>query len=863
MKNGKSRTGNARWMILSSIILHFTFSILHSSTAAIETTDNTVYRKPPNWCNTDRLGNLTGRDIPYGGFTGGVCGISNDTLRVTDRLMGVVASVWDGYDERSLIPYGYHPGDYDYYKTIGCYTNNTTRILDVINIGGYYEVYKTTGGLVSPALFWENPIEEALAAGNHQGLAARFGSRYLDALCGDTQPPISDSWQRALPFRRADADAWRFVFPVYGALEYDAHFYPTNEVSDPGYDRSHLYEWMAQAYWFNDIVNDKTNDYEYAALSLLDALYYSPITNVLEDVLKIDPGWTYLAAVTSDYWIASGPLGTLRLDLVSVDPLDPDYDDNITSWYGRNPSVPYGFSLDYVGEDDPTWYIRYWTYASGWDDALPGNRDLDSISTHGWTFTRHRPTFQDDFAHWRNMTRRLDYKRLGIICQLERHMEHTYDARQREDEPLPLIGLSSTHRMAWTAKPTNLAFRVTNDTVHGGFSVELLSDLYSRVVTWTLVTNDFSVATNSYGTCYPTARAPRPSLSGLIHSDGCYVPLYVTDSQIRDAISRALPFAPSTAPFLVEIEPIYYPAGAPYARAQFTWVITAINHLRRYETVATWDFDDGVYYAAASMESGDAVLRVYEQCSSVCYTPRDTGTNVAANLYWDSPEWPLRSIWNGGWVKAVEVPNLEALIASSNCPPQYAGSTSSSPMPWSGLDETNATYRAFRLAPFNRCETRSNLERERVRSIDLLNLEVADKFQELCGVRPESYISTYGHLTGDGEAALQRTLRPLQGQASLGIEYGEGSTYYVEADDALEISRVYNVRYDPTSGGQLTNAVPYDPGLGYMAGYMQFEFEYATNTLSGPSPAVRVDGHQNQIPKKIWKFRNLGDPDDN
>jgi hypothetical protein len=410
--------------------------------------------------------------------------------------------------------------------------------------------------------------------------------------------------------------------------------------------------------------------------------------------------------------------------------------------------------------------------------------------------------------------------------------------------------------------PTNLAFSVSNDTVHGGFSVELLSDLYSRDVTWTLVTNDFSIATNSYGTCYPTARAPRPSLSGLIHSDGCYVPLYVTDSQLRDAISYALTLEPSSAPYLVEIAPECYPAGAPYVHAQLLWRITAINHVYLPGVqVATWDFDDGVYYAAAS--AGDPLLREYWQRASMCYTPRDTSTNVAANLYWESPVWPLRSIWNGGWVKAVEVPTLEALIASSNCPPQYAGSTSSSPMPWSGLDETNATYRAFRLAPFNRCETRSNLERERVRSIDLLNLEVADKFQELCGVRPESYISTYGHLNGDGEAALQRTLRPLQGQANLGIEYGEGSTYYVEADAALEISRVYSVRYDPTSGGEITNAVPYDSGLGYMAGYMQFDFEYATNALSGPSPAVRVDGHQNQLPQKIWKFRNLGDPDNN
>lgn len=837
------------------------FSIPMLAMAAIETTDNTVYRKPPNWCNTDRLGNLTGRDIPYGGFTAGVCGVSNDTLRVTDRLMGVVASVWDGYDERSLIPYGYHPGDYDHYWSVGSYTNNTTRLLDVINVGGCYKVRKTTGE-VDPTRMFESPIEEALASDGHWGLAARYGSRYLDELCGDALPPISTNWQQVLPFRPADADAWRFVYPTYEALQFDTHFYPTNEVPYSSYDRDHLYGWMARQYWFEDIVNDKTNDYWSAVYSLYDALYDLPLTNVLEDVLKIDPGWNYPAAVTSDYWIASGPLGTLRLDLVSVDPLDPDYDDNITSWYGRNPSVPYGFSLVYVGEDDPTWYIRYWTYASGWDDALPGNRDLDSLSSHGWTFTRHRPCSADDFANWRNMTRRFDYKRLGIICQLERHMEHTYDARQREDEPLPLIGLSSTHRKAWTAVPTNLAFSVVNDTVTGGFSAELLSDIYSRDVTWTLVTNDFAIATNSYGNCYPTARAPRSSLSGLIHSDGCYVPLYVTIPQLRDAISRALTSEPSTPPFLVEIVPEYFPAGAPYARAQLMWGIVAINHVYSPTVrVAEWDFDDGVYYAAAS--AGDPLLREYWQRASVCYTPRDTGTNVAANLYWDSPEWPLRSIWNGGWVKAVEVPTLEALIASSNCPPQYAGSTSSSPMPWSELDETNATYRAFRLAPFARCETRSNLERERVRSIDLLNLEVADKFQELCGERPESYISTYGHLDGDGEAALQRTLRPLQGQASLGIVYGEGSTYYVEADDALEISRVYNVRYDPTSGGEITNTVPYDPGRGYMAAYMQFDFEYATNALSGPSPAVRVDSHQNQMTKKIWKFRNLGDPDNN
>lgn len=835
------------------------FSIPMLAMAAIETTDNTVFRKPPNWCNTDRLGNLTGRDIPYGGFTRGVCVESNATLRVTDRLMGVVASVWDGYDERSLIPYGYHPGDYNYYKTIGSYTNNTTRILDVINDGRYYEVYKTTGKLVSPDFFWENPIEEALAAGNHQGLAARYGSRYLDALCGYAIPPISTNWQQVLPFRRADADTWRFVYPTYEALQYDAHFYPTNEVSYSSYERDHLNGWMSQAYWFQAIVNDKTNDYEYAALDLLDALSDLPLTNVLEDVLKIDPGWNYEPRrLTNDYWTIDG----VRLSRTTH---SGEWDDlehaSYADWSGSSPS---GNWLAVGWEMGGLWTFNEQsngtTIVSSTISAGPESQILDFGNGHIATKTEFYAE-SDDFTHWRNMTRRLDYKRLGIICQLERHMEHTYDARQREDEPLPLIGLSSTHRMAWTAVPTNLAFSVSNDTVYGGFSAELLSDLYSRDVTWTLVTNDFSAATNSYGNCYPTARAPRPSLSGLIHSDGCYVPLYVTDSQIRDAISRALPFAPSPAPYLVEIEPIYYPAGAPYASAQLMWQITAINHLTRYETVATWDFEDGVYYAATS--AGDPLLREYLQNASVCYTPRDTGSNVTANLSWESPVWPLRSIWNGGWVKASEVPTLEALIASSNCPPQYADSTTTTPMPWSELDETNATYRAFRLAPSNRCETRSNLERERVGSIDLLNLEVADKFQKLCGALPESYISTYGHLDGDGEAALQRTLRPMQGHANLGIVYGEGSTFYVEADDTLVISRVYNVRYDPTSGGEVTNAVPYDPGLGYMAGYMQFEFEYATNALSGPSPAVRVDGHQNQMAKKIWKFRNLGEPDNN
>lgn len=829
-------------------------------TAAIETTDNTVFRKPPNWCNTDRLGNLTGRDIPYGGFTRGVCVESNTTLRVTDRLMGVVASVWDGYDERSLIPSGHHPGDYDYYRTIGSYTNNTTRILDVINDGRYYEVYKTTGKLVSPDFFWENPIEEALAAGNHQGLAARYGSRYLDELCGDALPPISTNWQQVLPFRPADADAWRFVYPTYGALEYDAHFYQTNEESYTTFDRDHLYGWMARAYWFADIVNDETDDYESAALDLLDALYDLPLTNVLEDVLKIDPGWNYEPRrLTNDYWTIDGV--KLRRTTHSGEWDDLEHA-SYADWSGSSPS---GNWLAVGWEMGGLWTFNEQsngtTIVSSTISADPKSQILDFGNGHIAIKTEFY-TESDDFTHWRNMTRRLDYKRLGIICQLERHMEHTYDARQREDEPLPLIGHSAMHRKAWTAVPTNLAFSVSNDTVYGGFSVELLSDLYSRDVTWTLVTNDFAVATNSYGTCYPTARAPRPSLSGLIHSDGCYVPLYVTIPQLRDAISRALTSEPSTPPFLVEIVPEYFPAGAPYARAQLMWGIVAINHVYSPTVrVAEWDFDDGVYYAAAS--AGDPLLREYLQRASVCYTPRDTSTNVAANLYWDSPEWPLRSIWNGGWVKAVEVPTLEALIASSNCPPQYADSTTTTPMPWSELDETNATYRAFRLAPFNRCETRSNLERERVESIDLLNMEVADKFQELCGVPPESYISTYGHLDGDGESALQRTLRPMQGHANLGIVYGESSTFYVEADDALEISRVYNVRWDPTSGGEITNAVPYAPGRGYMAGYMQFDFEYATNALSGPSPAVRVDGHQNQMPKKIWKFRNLGEPDNN
>ena len=101
--------------------------------AAIITERNDVFSSFPEsaiFRGTSAAPGIESQWIPYGTYTGGSGG--TEYLRVTSNLVGVVASVFDGYWERYNIGVNSSTNIRDYaYGEL--WTNDTRRVLDYIN----------------------------------------------------------------------------------------------------------------------------------------------------------------------------------------------------------------------------------------------------------------------------------------------------------------------------------------------------------------------------------------------------------------------------------------------------------------------------------------------------------------------------------------------------------------------------------------------------------------------------------------------------------------------------------------------------------------------------------------------------------
>ena len=484
--------------------------------------------------------------IPFGTFTGGTGG--TEIMRVTSNLVGVVASVFDGYEERKNVPQEYLPteGGYHYCYTFppvfntwafyddGTYlrtTNQTTRIADAINSSRYiawyhqgtnYTYYINSGGhgenieyrLANSYIY---PGDEDDRYSENEGLATFFGSSRLDALVGELggiSPPIGESWTSEIPFKTSDTSAWVLTWPTYAGLTNDIHFFTGStdawqRVSFP------FMSWLWPSHLY-PLWGDDTSE---AAYAVETNAYDKPLPIQLEDVLKVDPGWRYdvPATMTGEYYAVSGPIGPFRLDKVYDGGTRSMWDNSATA---SNMYVRLMLS-EGVHEGVETYDIAFEIMTNGATivniEGTAGRNDdpiliddLDSIHDYS---ARHVELWADtdDFANWRNYTTRLDWKRLGILCQLERHMEETYRTRDGEDY-LPCQRVSAIRTKSWTG--TKVLDVPMPETLPYETDVEL------KDIAWVYWTNTVNVTTNHLDWNFPTARAARPTIGGSVSGGG-------------------------------------------------------------------------------------------------------------------------------------------------------------------------------------------------------------------------------------------------------------------------------------------------------------------------------------------------------
>lgn len=852
--------------------------------AAIVTERNDVALYAPEhvkFVGTSSYPGIASEWIPYGTYTSGTGGV--EYLRVTSKLGGVIASAIDGLWERGNIPNGYVPGDrvwkYVFYpaenkyydsdngESLAAATTNILRITDMLNAAHILMCYHNADDTFSYAYsnqgieltlarnqLWDNLYDGYLC--EREGIAMSFGSRALDALItkdgGSTEPPISTSWTTALPFREADSNLWATVWPIYGAVSNDLHFY----VCPSNYNfRGYLYPAfdimdVDRDIWGYDVMGydgyDETLN-RGAAYDLMEALHRKPIPYNLEDVLSVDTGWKYEVppVCTSDWWTVSGPIGSFRLNKM-------DADFNGWEYYDSNPWLSlilydwgYRFNITDAG-----------TFQTIYQYDTTGDINSEFLSLGDYTAERTRLYADtDDYTHWQNGSTRLDWKRLGIICQLERQMEQTYRRNDNEDY-LPFQEVHAHHGKSGTT-PILKSLPVPNR--WGQSEYVSLSN-----VTWTL-TESRSSSTNELGWSYPTVRTPKPSFIygagvGGVDCGGLTITWGDFTNRIYEAIVSHDAHSGS-----IYTHPIIHLEDEPLGVGVVFWIVNSASSVS----------DFGFFWSAQDLFP-DASATNYElsvrcdigKSAHVRYTTSREDQERAIMERLDPH--PNTNTWNRSYVARQTRPTLEIMIAAAgdHARADVGGDDLFDPLPWDAIKDISVSERFFRMNPLcAEATTKSASDYNRLEMLRNLDIEIKDKCVELGGL-DVSMAHHVADMKPEEEAAMIRGVQTAGAYLKFGVVYNEkfigmdstNSYLYVNYEidghgnlDVLDVSTL-------TTNGmyRIDSDTPICFGT---YGWRQSSYERDTiPSYTGNYENVRVDAHQNQMIKTLWRFKNLRDP---
>lgn len=820
--------------------------------AAIITERNDVFSIFPEsavFRGTSAAPGIVSQWIPYGTYTGGSGG--TEYLRVTSNLVGVVASVYDGYWERYNIGVNSSTNIRDYaYGEL--WTNDTRRVLDYINATRSPLVYGDWQGLRTND-YARECIEERLCPTS--GLfAVAFGSRVLDALAVNVDPPIPTSWTAAIPFSAADADDWVSVWPTYNILTNDAHFLTsTNRTPWRNHVSSFLY-----------LGNFAGQDYSAACDDLFDALDNKFVPVTMPEVLAYDTGLKYPnGSPTNDYWIS----WDVRLD----GNIDQGW-----SYFGE--SLGYDgmqYYIDYWGDDDPYWNLRVIdeygevTGSPGYYlvDALEqGDRNFSSFDGNE---TRRIRLYDetDDFAHWRNMTRRLDWRRLGIICQLERQMETTY--YPRGSDQLPLVAEYAEVGNTYTGS-LSVAYTIAQapDPDTGDWPVTWEGSLSD--VNWQREGSSRDVTTNFQGMSFPVAAAGQPFLVAGIPNTSVTLGYFdIPCPDMKDLCANYF----TTAPTEISDGNYFF---SVYGTFSIGGTAATLNIEGGYIMDSDYEYHDEYHqdtFGYWSFESGSADfgLTLGESKSAHSTYTLSDALSARSNLVESITRNDI-FFWNNGWIAERTLPTYEMMIAATNCADLVDVSFSEGwpvEMHWDDLAPSNGPQRVFRLSPEPTvAESRVALMNNRVAILLGLDREVKTRFASLAGQSVTSIASASANLTPSESAKLRAEIGAMHPPMHVTASTFQGDQEHYGYDDKMAYI-VIDGHLDIASGvvEAATIDYVYDQEIvpivnnAYRFGNWGLALGEAKAGMSATNcPPVRVDGHQSQMLKTLWRFKNLRDP---
>lgn len=395
----------------------------------------------------------------------------------------------------------------------------------------------------------------------HRGTVCRYSSERLRSFAGDSSP-ISSAWRAitegnadSFPFSEHGAEDDVRAYPTYEALGYDDIFFPTNDLTPEvrrtlRYPRPHLFK-LADYYYnygFNDFFGP---EYRSNVVEWVEALSKLPLVNLqggpvlMEDVLKHDPGWNYPRTVSNDYWVVNGsklggqPVGTLAW--ASTNTVTVGSRSNVTmrvTISGNGELL--NFSLHDAGSSRPfasfdkDGKVGYPYATTHFGFALTNSDDGCSRPFVG---TRVTKFLNDDLYHWRNGTTRLDWKRLGIVAQMERQMERSYKVEGPDDAYTRLEATTTgSRRMTYTNATVSIRYA-------GVSRLQGPRDCRVEIFptgTWTPVTNAVTAVTNRTSvSSFPTAWSGVPYYgAGAAASFEYLASHYVTEGMVSNVANQ-------------------------------------------------------------------------------------------------------------------------------------------------------------------------------------------------------------------------------------------------------------------------------------------------------------------------------------
>lgn len=779
-----------------------------SAAASIVTVRNGIFTYPPSYATfrgTDSEPGIAPPWIPYGTYTRGAG--SNEYARISAKLMGVVASAFDGLDERERMPLEFFAGEADYtirqtmlpdytnapYSDGGEFlrgiTNSSARILDAINADSFLTVYRTTV-IGETRYFYNNErtgqIEELLAheeSGDgiswHGGIARMYAGSALNEMCAAAQlatdPPISGGWTNRLPFIESDSNLWVNVYPIYAALGNDAHVFAATNAT-PTFYRPHF-------------------DY---APNMSCPRFFSP---------------AHLADVWGGDVLGTEQTGTGRALSKAL------------------ASMPMSYTVE---------------------DVLSYNTAMSAA----------------DYSHWHNMTARLDWKRLGIICQLESQMDRTYLVRDNEDR------IPQTQREAHMTRQYAMSMTVEIPTSGGAPQFE--TTFHAPATGWAKTSETTEATTNAVDWSFPTAQFHGAYIEGGIvdthGEEGTYV--QTSESDIVAIAKRVaddmMTLGVSDDGWLVVV--LSGEVTAPNnAGLQWSWeaLVRSIpdggGEAYYFPTnSATEMFAPEFYPTNVALNLG----MIVDKYATTRYTEADESAFPAFSTL--MPPYPQQEIWETNYVRRQSRPTLDVMLDVRGFR-YWDNITNFAQLTWQKIVGGDST-RQFMMDQQRDLWAHTSEEsfRSRFEITKALNNSVRARFYGIAGMSVDS--NGFAAINARDEAEIRGQLAtfPLKLQLSLSplrpsVLYPPVATFGVSfsvVDGQIADSFISEAFWYWWDGLGVDHTGSIDKvGNNYLLGSYGFEVDGAgvDRHLTTNEP-IRVDAHQDQMIITDWLPRNLRSP---